>query len=600
MKSSLIRKSGSGTLLLLLTLVCSACVGTQSSVNPNKPNATVSKLDELLKKAKEGDPHAQSVLGSMYAKGEGVPKDDAKAVELFRKAAEQGNAEAQYNLGYMILMGLGVPRDEAKAVEYWQKAAEQGNVKAQGSLATMYEYGEIVPKDYAKAVEYWQKAAERGDAKGQFGLASMYSNGEGVPKDFTKAAEWFQKSAQQGNADAQVRLGIMYARGEGLPKDSTKAAEWYRKSAEQGNAGAQGLLGAMYAHGESVPKDDAEAVKWFRKAAAQGFAISQSSLGAMYIAGRGVGKDYVLAYAWLNLAAAQGDEAGQLNRNYLEPLLTREQRVEGQRLASNWKIGDTLDGNSPGTAIIIGKNGHEDVKGQPSEDDMKPGKIFRDCSDCPEMVVIPAGSFDMGSNDSWDFEKPIHRVTLSKSFAMGKTEVTQGQWRAIMGSNPSKFQNCGDNCPVENVSWNDAHEFIQLLNTKTGKQYRLPSEAEWEYGCQAGEHWDYCGSTFLDVVGWNSRNSGNSTHPVAEKQSNDFGLKDMTGNVWEWVEDDSHENYNGAPTDGSVWKGDNKLRVLRGGAWNGVPLTSLTTLRIFASPSKSDNIFGFRIARYLP
>src|SRR5208283_145707 len=113
------------------------------------------------------------------------------------------------------------------------------------------------------------------------------------------------------------------------------------------------------------------------------------------------------------------------------------------------------------------------------------GTTFRDCPDCPEMVVIPAGSFDMGSSKG--NEQPVHRVTITKAFLMGKTEVTQGQWRAIMNNNPSSFNNCGDNCPVEIVSWDEVQEFIEKLNAKTGKQYRLPSEAEWEYACRAGE-----------------------------------------------------------------------------------------------------------------
>jgi len=121
-------------------------------------------------------------------------------------------------------------------------------------------------------------------------------------------------------------------------------------------------------------------------------------------------------------------------------------------------------------------------------------KTFRDCPDCPEMVIIPAGSFDMGSNNGEVNEKPVHRVTIAKPFAMGMTEVTQGQWKAVMGNNPSSFSNCGDTCPVEQVSWNDVQGFLQKLNAKTGKQYRLPSEAEWEYACRAEGKQEYCGS----------------------------------------------------------------------------------------------------------
>jgi len=233
----------------------------------------------------------------------------------------------------------------------------------------------------------------------------------------------------------------------------------------------------------------------------------------------------------------------------------------------------------------------------------EPGKVFRDCPDCPEMVEIPAGSFDMGSNSGEANEKPVHRVTFAKPFALGKTEVTQGQWIAIMGSNPSHFSACGDNCPVEQVSWNDAQAFIQKLSTKTGKQYRLPSEAEWEYACRAGSQQEYCGSDNADSVSWNSFNSGsflfNTPHPVATKKPNSLGLYDMSGNVWEWVEDSYRDTYEGAPTDGSAW-GDGSVRVLRGGSWGYDPKFSRAAARAKFSSTYRYFSYGFRLARMLP
>ena len=220
------------------------------------------------------------------------------------------------------------------------------------------------------------------------------------------------------------------------------------------------------------------------------------------------------------------------------------------------------------------KDEHNHVAKKSGDASMAPGKIFKDCDNCPEMVVIPAGSFDMGSNNGDPNEKPVHHVTIGKPFAIGKTEVTQGQWKAIMGDNPSKFASCGDNCPVEQVSWDNAQEFIQKLNEQTGKQYRLPSEAEWEYACRAGAQQEYCGSDNLDSVGWYgglatpAGNSEKTTNPVAAKQPNAWGLYDMSGNVWEWVEDVYHNSYNGAPTDGSVWQGEGMLRIPRGGSWS--------------------------------
>jgi formylglycine-generating enzyme required for sulfatase activity len=231
---------------------------------------------------------------------------------------------------------------------------------------------------------------------------------------------------------------------------------------------------------------------------------------------------------------------------------------------------------------------------QAAAQDTNAGKIIRDCADCPEIVVILAGSFEMGETGS------THRVTL-KSFAIGKTEITQAQWKAIMNNNPSDFNLCGDTCPVENVSRDDAQVFIQKLNAKTGKHYRLPSEAEWEYACRAGEQNKYCGSDDVDSVAWYEKNCGKTTHPAAQKQANLFGLYDMTGNVWEWVEDSYHDNYNGAPTDGSAWRGDATKSVLRGGSWvvsNADRMRS--TIRGFGDPSFRNVNIGFRVARTLP
>lgn len=222
------------------------------------------------------------------------------------------------------------------------------------------------------------------------------------------------------------------------------------------------------------------------------------------------------------------------------------------------------------------------------------GITFRDCAECPEMVAIPAGSFDMGPNDD------IHRVTISLAFAMGKTEVTQGQWRAMMGSNPSSFTQCGDTCPVEQVGWNDVQEFIRRLNQKTGKHYRLPTEAEWEYACRAGGRQEYCGGDDVGSVAWYEGNSGNTTNPAGRKQANAFGLYDMSGNVWEWVEDSWHDDFNGAPTDGSDWQGDGAKRVLRGGSWYLKQQVVRAASRNRHEPSYLGSGSGFRLARTLP
>ena len=228
-----------------------------------------------------------------------------------------------------------------------------------------------------------------------------------------------------------------------------------------------------------------------------------------------------------------------------------------------------------------------------------PDNIIRDCDECPEMLVIPDGSFQMGSNQGDSDEKPVHTVQIA-SFALAKTEVTQGQWRAIMGNNPSRFDGCGDNCPVEKVNWNDAQDYVRKLSEKTGQKYRLPSEAEWEYACRAGGQHQYCGSDSVDSVAWYDGNSGGKTHAVGQKQANAWGLYDMSGNVWEWAEDCGNNTYGGAPIDGSAWiGGDCGKRVVRGGSWNYDPAYSRAADRGGAGTAYRYYDSGFRPARII-
>jgi formylglycine-generating enzyme required for sulfatase activity len=212
-----------------------------------------------------------------------------------------------------------------------------------------------------------------------------------------------------------------------------------------------------------------------------------------------------------------------------------------------------------------------------------------------EFVLVPAGTFMMGSENGDKDEKPAHQVTINNSIYMGKYEVTQAQWQQVMGSNPSRFKNC-DQCPVEMVTWNDVQEFIKKLNAMNdGSTYRLPSEAEWEYACRAGTTNDYAGD--LDAMGWYDKNSERKTHAVGQKQPNAFGLYDLHGNVWEWCEDWYHDNYNGAPTDGSAWLGggEQKKRVLRGGSWVNHANSLRSAQRHTYPPGFHDDDSGIRL-----
>jgi formylglycine-generating enzyme required for sulfatase activity len=244
-----------------------------------------------------------------------------------------------------------------------------------------------------------------------------------------------------------------------------------------------------------------------------------------------------------------------------------------------------------------------------------------------EMIKIPVGSFLMGSDD-YDNEKPKHQVKLQE-FCLGKYPVTQEQYQAIMGNNPSKFKDNPKN-PVENVSWDNAQEFCQKLNEKIGKDFRLPTEAEWEYACRAGTQTRYYfgnDQTVLKEYAWYGDNSGDSfldtlqmwfdelnwenydkklmdnnckTHPVGDKKSNNWGLYDMSGNVWEWCEDPWHNSYADKPENiknngNTIWPSNNiSLRVLRGGSWNTFPRYCRSASR--THDKNCNKSYGFRLA----
>lgn len=214
-----------------------------------------------------------------------------------------------------------------------------------------------------------------------------------------------------------------------------------------------------------------------------------------------------------------------------------------------------------------------------------------------ELVDIPAGSFSMGSDD-FDNEKPIHKVNL-KAFKMGKYLLTQKQYVAVMGSNPSNFQD-NKNLPVEQVSWDDAVAFCKKLSGMLGQTVKLPSEAQWEYACRAGSTGKYCFGddvSKLENYAWYNENEGSKTHPVGEKLANSWGLHDMYGNAWELCEDAWHENYNGAPTDGVAWleDGHQDSHPLRGGSWVNSYIICRSANRGRYSATYRNGSIGFRV-----
>lgn len=251
----------------------------------------------------------------------------------------------------------------------------------------------------------------------------------------------------------------------------------------------------------------------------------------------------------------------------------------------------------------------------PNSENLEVNGIFTSSSTGIEFVMIPAGEFDIGliskeekeedkngNKDKSPYKCLTHKVTIKNPFYMGKSSVTQKQWKMIMGKNPSYFR--GDDRPVEMVSWTEVQKFVKKLNEKERTdKYRLPSEAEWDYACRAGTQTRYYfgdDDSKLSEYAWHAENSGGQTHPVARKKHNLWGLYDTHGNVWEWVQDNWHENYKGAPIDGSAWEdvGDSH-RVSRGGSWYCSAILCRSASRFKRDPENHISNLGFRLLREL-
>ncbi len=230
------------------------------------------------------------------------------------------------------------------------------------------------------------------------------------------------------------------------------------------------------------------------------------------------------------------------------------------------------------------------------------GATYRDSSTGMEFVYVKGGCYQMKyvmGNSKLSQEKSVDEVCVD-DFYMGKYPVTQGQWKAVMGNNPSYFNDCGDNCPVEQVSWNDAQEFICKLNSRSGEnKYRLPTEAEWEYAARnGGKNEQYAEGKDVESVAWYASNSGRKeTHPVGSRTANGLGLYDMHGNIYEWLQDRSYGSYYTNSlrknSDGPVSSGG---RVVRGSSWGHGPGYSRTSPSFYL-PVNRNYLIGFRLLR---
>ena len=361
-----------------------------------------------------------------------------------------------------------------------------------------------------------------------------------------------------------------------------------------------------------------------------------------------VPKDAKAVSEWSSRDAAFDDIATAIERTVQElrerrRRATKQSRTEAEEAAlvaaeEARKTKPELGGAAATEAFSVLRNGTW-LRVEAVARDLPAGTVFRDGDDCPEMVVIPAGEFMMGSPDSEEGrsrdEGPQHKVTVARPFALGryaltvaefgrfvaangyKTEAEQNPSEGIrvwdgskwVWSNGKSWRDPGfaqaENHPVVGVSWNDVVAYVKWLSEKTGEPYRLPSEAEWEYAARAGTTTRYPwgddpGKNRANFFNSGSQWSGKQTAPVASFEPNAFGLYDMIGNVWEWLQDCWNDSYKGAPTEGSAWESGNcGLRVVRGGSWNIRPGYARVANRNRDAPTDRYIYQGFRLARML-
>jgi formylglycine-generating enzyme required for sulfatase activity len=335
-------------------------------------------------------------------------------------------------------------------------------------------------------------------------------------------------------------------------------------------------LGWLYHNGLGVTQDYAKAREWFAKSAEKGYAKAMLYLGWFYQYGLGgVTKDYAKAREWFVKADNAGHKDAKEQIAEMDKLLAQNTNSASQTTASN----------------------------KPQQASSSVFADFRERTNNLniDMVAVRGGTFTMGctaeqGSDCNDDEKPAHTVTVS-DFYIGKYEVTQAQWVAVMGSNPSYHK--GDNLPVGYVCWDDIQEFIRKLNSLTGKTYRLPTEAEWEFAARGGNKsagYKYSGSNNIDNVAWYKNNSDDKTHAVGSKSPNELGIYDMTGNVYEWCRDWYDENYySSSPQTNPKGANSGSACVLRGGSWSLNAQNCRVSYRDCYPPSTRDIDGGFRL-----
>lgn len=539
------------------------------------------------KAAAKGSAEAEYHIGWMYGEGQGVDQDDEVAADWIKKAAEKNYAKAQNDLALMYYLGIGVPKDYEKAAKWANQSALLGMPESCLVLGLLYYDGQGVPQDYEKAAEWLLKVENCAEIivnAAQSKLFFMYLTGLGVPQNDEKATEILCKQNGCTLAEAQRSLGASYENGNdtyGIEKDVDKAFKWFFKAAENGDAEAQYKLAQLYWNGLGVTEDFPEGLKWLKKSAENGYAEAQAGLGVLYYFGIGVSPSETDAKYWWQKAADQGDKESKEYLEELEKTGKTAQNVEKTTKETKTKKSNQAEFRN--TTFTV------------------EGVSFT-------MIAVEGGTFQMGAtsdqgSEAIDEEKPAHSVTLS-NYYLGETEVTQALWKAVIG-NPSEWKGDkltadGDNLPISCVSWNDCQEFIRKLNQKTGKNFRLPTEAEWEYAARGGKKskgYKYAGSNTIDQVAWYWDNGKDKTRAVKTKSPNELGLYDMSGNLCEWCQDwYSSDYYANSPSKNPKGPSSGSCHVLRSGSLGSDAKYCRVSNRGYNTPDDWSRYYGFRLA----
>ena len=480
----------------------------------------------------------------------------------------------------------------------------------------------------AEALQHWQAAADSGDRHAMLELGRLYLQGLGAPQDYVLAHMWFNLAAARGEREALNEREALAAKM--TPEQVATAQKMARERP----------LNALH---RAVLAGDINGLKFALAAGADVNARDGSGLTAlMHAANKGyvLMSEPLLAVPRLDIDARAPDGATALfiaavhgHTEVIEQLLKAgaDVSVAGPKGKTAVDVARSRYGDAGSDsarnevpairALLQGISWAEHEKRLAKWKSFPVGNEYRDCDTCPLMVVVPSGTFMMGSPSSEEGrgsdEGPVHRVEIRERFAVGKYEVTFREWDACVAEGRCSHRPDDEgwgrgNRPVISVSWLDAKEYVNWLSRKTGGRYRLLSESEWEYVARAGTtgpfHFGSTISTDQANYDGNYKYGGGYIGIYREKtvlvgsfSENRFGLHDVHGNVWEWVEDCWHDSYDGEPSDGSAWisGGNCDLRRLRGGSWYNEPRVLSAANRIWIGTGDRYNKVGFRVARTL-